>query len=354
MIILHVDMDSFFSSIEVRENPSLKGKPVVVGADPKGGKGRGVVSTCSYEAREYGIRSGMPISRAYRLCPNAVFLPVNMSLYRRVSARIMKRLRKHADRFEQVSVDEAYLDVSDKARDYKRAEKLALRIKKEILKKEKLTCSIGIAPNKSIAKIASDFEKPNGLTIVRPGEVEDFLAPLPVRKISGIGGKTEEVLEEMGIKTIGQLARCDEQKLLDRFGKVGLQFHLLARGIDEREVKEVRVAKSVGKEVTFEKDTSDPGVLNETIDDLAEKAYDALGERFFRTVTLRVRFEDFETHTRARTLETPVHNLETVKEISKELLKGFLGEKKIRLLGVRLSKLRTRDEAQRLVEEFAG
>jgi len=208
-IILHVDMDSFYASVEQRRAPSLKGRPVVVGSDPKGGIGRGVVSTCSYEAREFGIHSGMPISQAYKLCPDAVYLRVDMQLYKEVSCRVMEILRSEAGRFQQVSVDEAYLDISEKVRDHERAIKIAQEIKAKIRAQEGLTCSIGIASTRSAAKIASDLDKPDGLTVVEPDRVAGFLEPLEVRRLQGIGRKNEEILHGLGIQTIGQLARFD-------------------------------------------------------------------------------------------------------------------------------------------------
>lgn len=196
-IVLHVDMDSFFASVEVREHPELKGKPVVVGADSRRGSGRGVVSTCSYEARKYGIHSAMPVSKAYKLCPECVFLPVRMDLYKAVSSNVMQILRGFSEKFEQVSVDEAYLVPFD-VRSFDDALICAQRIKDEVKQQEEITCSVGIGPNKLIAKISSGFQKPDGLTIVRPEDVRDFLFPLPVSKIPGIGRKTTEVLKVMG------------------------------------------------------------------------------------------------------------------------------------------------------------
>jgi len=234
-IILHVDMDSFFSAVEVRENPELKGLPVIVGGriqpeeekvtKESDGKIRGVVSTCSYEAREYGIHSAMALSQAYNLCPDATLLPVNMPLYKKVSERLMSILRQYADKLEQVSIDEAFLDISTKVKDWNEAREYAQMIKMEILEKEGLTCSIGIAPNKTIAKIASDFVKPNGLTVVEQEHVREFLAPLPVKKIPGVGPKTEAILKQMGMETINQLASCEVLKLVAQFGKYVWRLH---------------------------------------------------------------------------------------------------------------------------------
>lgn len=352
--ILLVDMDSFFSSIEMVEHPELVGLPVVVGADPKDGTGRGVVSTCSYETREYGIRSGMPISRAYRLCPDARFLPVDMALYQTVSGRIMKILRSYAyaDKFQKVSIDEAFLDV--KADDFEDAAGIARNIKKEILAKEKLISSIGIGPNKLVAKIASDMQKPDGLTVVTPGEVQEFLDPMPVTKISGIGKKTEKTLKSMGIETIRDLRTYDVRKLVSGFGKWGYQMHDLACGIDESEVKEDFTVKSVGRELTFDEDTDDPAVILDSIDALAGETIAALIETgyLFRTVSVKVRFEDFDTHTRARSIGFLSSDLKLVADISKELVSEFIGEKKIRLIGVRLSNLRKADTRQTSIYEF--
>ncbi len=352
--ILLVDMDGFFSSIEMVEHPELVGLSVVVGADPKEGTGRGVVSTCSYEAREYGIHSGMPISKAYRLCPDAKFLPVAMALYQTVSGRIMKILRSYAyaDKFQKVSIDEAFLEI--KTDDSADVTLIARSVKEEILEKEKLTCSIGIGPNKLVAKIASDVEKPDGLTVVTHGEVQEFLDPMPVTKIPGIGKKTGKTLEGMGIETIRNLRMHDVKKLVSGFGKWGYQMHDLAHGIDKREVKEAPTVKSVGRELTFDEDTADQGVIYGSIDALADRTHRALlktGHKF-RTVSVKVRFEDFDTHTRARSIGFPGSDLQLVKNISKELVGEFIGEKKIRLIGVRLSNLRKTDTRQTSIYEF--
>jgi DNA polymerase IV (DinB-like DNA polymerase) len=353
-IILHVDMDSFFASIEMRENPDLTGKPVIVGADPKGGKGRGVVSTCSYEARKFGIRSGMPITRAYKHCPNAVFLPVNFPLYIKVSDDVMNILRRYAEKSQQVSIDEAYLDVSSTG-SFEAAGQLALEIKREIMEMEKLTCSIGVGPSKVVAKIASDYKKPDGLTLVEPSMVEDFLSPLPVRKIPGIGKKTEALLKVNGIETIGELAEYDIQKLISNFGKWGIYMHDLASGIDESEVREEKYCKSISRELTFEEDTDDINILNRTIEELAEAVQKTLVQEgfLFKTLTIKVRYKGFETRTRARTLEHFTDDLNIIKNISKMLLKLFFVDKKIRLVGIRLSNLEKRRARQRSIEEFA-
>lgn len=342
-MILLVDMDGFFSSIEVVRHPELTGLPVVVGADPKGGAGRGVVSTCSYEARESGIHSGIPISRAYRLCPDAKFLPVDMPRYQAVSGRIMKILASYADAFQRVSIDEAFIRVKTDDQEY--AIEKALDIKKEILAKERLTCSIGIGPNKLVAKIASDVRKPDGLTVVAPDEVCEFLDPMPAKKIPGIGKKAGQVLKSARIETIRDLREYDARKLVLRFGKWGCRMHDLACGIDRSEVKEDHTVKSIGRELTFEEDTSDPGLIYDLIDALADATHRALSNAgyLFRTVSVKVRFEDFDTRTRSRSIRFPSSDPELVKNISKNLISKFTGVAKLRLIGIRLSNLRMAD-----------
>jgi len=360
-VILHVDMDSFFSAIEVREHPELKGLPVVVGgnvsdAGIESGKIRGVVSTCSYEARKYGIHSAMALSRAYKLCPDAKFLPVNMQLYRRVSAAIMAILRAKADKMEQVSIDEAFLDISSRVRDWTEARAYAERIKAEIWAKERLTCSIGVAPNKTIAKIASDFEKPDGLTVVEDCNAEEFLAPLPVKCIPGVGPKTETILKQMGILKIGQLASADVQSLVARLGKYGERLHLIANGIDDSDVEPAYERKSLSRERTFTEDTDDMAMLEERVEELAYELHKALKTEglVFRTVGIKVKYEDFTVITRAKTLGAFHSDLETLKRIAKELMMGVNAKregkekrKKIRLVGVRVSNLSLLDYRQR-------
>jgi len=358
-VILHVDMDSYFSAVEMRDHPELKGLPVIVGGEIKAEKGvstdskdkkiRGVVSTCSYEAREFGIHSAMPLSKAYELCPDAKFLPVNMALYKRVSREIMAVLREHADKMEQVGIDEAFLDVSIRVRDWSEAKSYALMLKNEILANIGLTCSVGIAPNKTIAKIASDFEKPAGLTVVEAGRVTDFLAPLNVNRIPGVGPKTAGMLKEMGIEEISQLASCDVQALIAKFGKYGNKLHMRANGIDERELKEERVRQSLSRERTFAEDTSDASVLNTCVADLAEEIYNAIEKEgfVFKTVGIRVRFEDFTVLTRAKTLRTFHSDVNTITRIATDLMaKVGFEAKKVRLVGVRVAKLTLLDDKQ--------
>ena len=350
-IIFHVDMDQFFAAVEEKLRPELKGKPVVVGADPKGGKGRGVVSTCNYEARKYGIRSGMPITKAWRLCPEATFLPVNIPLYLQVSSRIMSILRSYADKFESWGIDEAFLDVSSRVRNLEEAKQLASGIKKEVHEKEGLTCSIGIGPNKLVAKIASDMQKPDGLTTVEEKDVKAFLEPLDIDKLLWVGKKTARKLNKLGIKTIGDLARYDPSVLVEKLGVLGTQLYLYAQGQDRSEVGFQGEVKSIGRNITFEKDTSDWDLVFRVLDKLCEDVHKELNEnRFlFKTVTVTVRYENFETHTHSRTSVFLTSRLEDFKKAAHELMQPYLRpERKIRLIGARVSKLVSSEKQTKL------
>lgn len=352
-IVLHADMDSFFASMEIREKPELKGRPVVVGANPKGGKGRGVVSTCSYEARKYGIHSAMPKSKAYKLCPSCFFLPVRMELYKTVSSNVMKILRGFSEKFEQVSIDEAYLVPID-IKSFDDSVLCANRIKDEIQRQEGITCSVGIGPNKLIAKIASGYQKPDGLTVIKPEDVKDFLFPLKVSKIPGIGKKTTKVLKMMGITNVKELANCDMQLLTESFGKMGYLMKQRANGIDFEEVEELEGVKSISRHITFDEDTEDPKKIAKCINMLADGVHHNLTKNrlLFRTVTIIVRLEDFTTYTRAKTVPVWTWDIDLIKRIAMELLSEFLG-RKLRLVSVGVSKLRERDERQTFITDFA-
>jgi DNA polymerase IV (archaeal DinB-like DNA polymerase) len=351
-IIFHLDMDHFFTAVEERERPEIKGKPVIVGSDPKEGKGRGVVSTSNYEARASGVRSGMPISQAWRLCPKAVYLPPNFPLYIRVSGEIMAIARKYAGRFEQWGIDEAFLDVSDQVTSYSEAEALARQIKQEIKEKEGLTASIGVGPNKLVAKVASDFKKPDGLTVVKAEEVEKFLEPLSVRKLLWVGRKTEAKLKDLGVNTIGDLARYDPTTLSSMFGVAGLQMHLMAKGIDRSEVEERMGVKSISHETTFEEDTGDTTIIFQALDALCEDVLkETLGQHLlFKTVTVKIRYQGFETHTRSKTLPFLTNRLRDLQKTSSELLFNNLSkDRKVRLIGVRVSSLVSGEKQKTLV-----
>lgn len=351
-IVFHVDMDHFFTAVEEREHPEFKGKPVIVGADPKEGKGRGVVSTCNYEARKFGVRSGMPISRAWKLCPEAVYRPVGYELYKKVSNEIMRILRKYADKFEQWGIDEAFLDITSRVNSYEEAEVLAHQIKMEILKNEGLTCSVGAGPNKLVAKIASDFQKPDGLTVVKEEDVEKFLAPLPVRKLLWVGRKTEQKLKRIGIKTIGDLANYDPTVLTENFGVMGTQLYLMARGIDRSKVEERGEVKSISRDITFEQDTDDFEFVLKTLDRLSEEVQKDVSEQnlCFKTVTVKVRYENFETHTHGKTLHFVTNRLQDLQKTVKELVQKYLKPyRRIRLVGVRVSNFVSAEKQKKLV-----
>jgi DNA polymerase IV (DinB-like DNA polymerase) len=336
------DMDHFFTAVEEREHPELRDKPVVVGADPKGGIGRGVVSTSNYLARKFGVKSGMPISRAWKLCPEAVYLPVNYKLYSEASDTIMDILRRRADKFEQWGIDEAFLDVTSKVNDYSAAEALARQIKDEIYNETRLTSSVGISSNKLVAKIASDVQKPNGLTTVKEEDIEKFLTPLPVRKLLWVGKKTGQKLEDMGIKTIGDLAHYDPTALTDAFGEIGKQLHLMALGMDKSEVQERNWIKSISRELTFQEDTDDYDSVLRNLDKLSEEVCtDVLKQQLhFKTVTVKVRYSNFETHTHGKTFPFITNRPLDVQRAARELLQPYLRpERKIRLIGVRVSSL---------------
>jgi len=350
-IIFHIDMDSFYASVEMHERHDLRGKPVVIGADPKQGKGRGVVSTCSYEARAFGIRSAMPISQAFVLCLHAIFLPPDFPLYARISSDIMTILRSYGFRFEQVSIDEVFLDVSPLG-SFAAAHTLAGQIKTVIRTNLGLSCSVGMAPAKIVAKIASDFKKPDGLTLVEPDNVAAFLAPMPVRKIPGIGKKSELELHELGIRSIGELAAYDVQHLIARFGRGGIQLHDVALGIDGSEVEERVTMKSVSRETTFEPDTDDPKTLFLTMDSLSENVHRNLTEEGlrFKTITVKVRYEGFVTKTKAKTLLHFSDNASILRSSAQALLRSLCGSSRIRLIGLHVSSFEKSDARQMALE----
>jgi DNA polymerase IV (DinB-like DNA polymerase) len=346
-IILHVDMDSFYASVEVQRHPELLGKPLVVGADPKGGQGRGVACTCSYEARAFGIRSAMPVSQAYVLCPHAVFLPPDFEYYSQISGSIMDLFRSFGFRFLQVSIDEAYLDCTPLG-SFKAAELLARQMQEQVRDRFGLSCSIGIAPGKTVAKIASDYHKPGGLTVIKPGTVRAFLAPLSVKKIPGIGKKAEALLLELGIRTIGDLAATDIQVLLGRFGRGAVSLHALAQGLDTAELEEYDGIKSLSRETTFATDTNDTTLLASSLNTLAKAVHKNLSDEHLRcrTVTVKIRYQGFETRTRSRTLSHSTGDAGPVHASSRALLREMYDGRKVRLIGIRLSSIERPDRCQ--------
>lgn len=345
--IVHVDMDAFFASIEQKDNPRYRGEPVIVGADPKAGKGRGVVSTCSYEARRFGIHSAMPISIAYRKCPSAIFLPVDMEKYSRVSEQIFNILKEFSPLVEEASIDEAFLDISETYKLFGIPYDTCVAIKERIKKVTGLTASIGLAPTKMAAKIASGLNKPDGLVEVKKEKLLEFLRPLDVDKIWGVGKKTKAVLNEMGIRRIGDLAKRSKKELLSAFGKSGEWFWEMAQGIDEGEVETSREVKSVSNEITFEKDTWDKNLIRSEFAWLSEEVSGRLREANLKcqTVTLKIRLQGFKTYTRSITIAEPTNFSEVLISKIRQLYEGFeIKEQKVRLIGVRASKLSCADE----------
>ena len=361
-VIIHVDFDYFYAQCEERENPTLKNKPVVVCIYSGRGEDRGAVSTANYIARKYGVKSGIPILQAKRKLQDvdAVFLPANFELYEKVSESIMIMLRSYADKFEQVGIDEAFLDVSRRTNaSYESAKELAQKIRNEILEKEKITVSIGIGPNKLIAKIAAGRQKPSGLTLVRPEEVEGFLAPLVVNELLGVGKKTTVAMHEMGINTIGELAKLDLEKLVKRFGKVlGIYFHNAANGEDLSPVQERGMAESISRILTLKQDTRDLDALLEVAHKICDDIFNRAGELnlSFRTIGIQVVFHDMTTASRAKTFDAPVESLDVLKNTAKELFEKLLEEtpKEIqaRRLGVRISGFTAGRQAQMHITEF--
>lgn len=351
--IVHVDMDAFFAAIEQRDDPALRGKPVIIGADPKGGRGRGVVSTCSYEARKFGVRSAMPISEAWRRCPQGVYVQPDFHKYEKASAQIREVFYEFTPDLEQVSIDEAFLDITHSAHLFGGPLETCRRIKARVKEVTGLTCSVGLAPTKMAAKIASDLEKPDGLVEVRPGGLKAFLAPLDISRLWGLGPKTAEALRARGINTVGELAGAD----LGGFGGLGSHGAVLkelALGLDPREVREDGETKSVGNEITFEKDTADEREIRESLVALADKVSSRLREAGLkgRTVTLKLRLEGFETYTRARTLTLATNYADVIAKEVLELYSAFQkGRKRVRLLGVKSSGLMPAGEKESLFEE---
>jgi DNA polymerase-4 len=335
--VIHVDMDAFYASVEQRDRPELQGRPVVVGALPGG---RGVVSAASYEARRFGIHSAMPISRAYRLCPDAVYLPVAMDKYAGVSREIMSLLAQWTPLLEPVSIDEAFLDVTESRALRGDGPRIARDLKARIRAEMSLTASVGVAPNKFLAKVASDLEKPDGLVVVEPGGEEAFLAPLPIGRLWGVGKVTAIELEGLGIRTIGQLAKMPRASLEARFGSGGLALAELARGRDDRPVEPFGAPKSMGAEETFGVDHRDLDRLRATLRAQAERVARELRAEGYagRVVTLKVRFADFSTYTRAHTGEPTQDGLHIFEEAA-ALLDRMRLTQAVRLIGLSVSGL---------------
>jgi len=336
--ILHIDMDAFFSSVEQKRHPELVGKPVVVGGDGDPTK-RGVVSTASYEARTFGIHSALPLRTAYRLCPEAAFLPVDYEEYSRVSERIKAILKEVTPIVEDVGIDEAYLDISSI---HGASDEIAREIKRKIKEGTELSCSVGVAPNKLLAKIASDLEKPDGLTIITEEDIENRIWPLPVRKLRGVGPKTEAYLKAIAVKTVGELAALPRERLVEEFGQsYGDYLYEASRGIDESGLVTHWEPKSISREITFQRDTDNWQFIAKNLVELIQDVVANVKEEGYRgrTVTVKVRFNDFKTYTRARSLDDFTDSEPEIRRAAFECLNRFELKKKVRLIGVRISNL---------------
>ena len=341
--ILHVDLDAFFAAVEQRDRPELRGKPVIVGGG--GPNDRGVVSASSYEARRYGVHSAMPLRTAGALCPHAIFLPVDGAKYGRVSREVMGILRRFTPRVEQVSIDEAFLDVAGSEALFGPAEAIAAQIRSLIRAELDLTVSVGVATTKLVAKIASDLRKPDALVVVPAGEEEAFLAPLPISRLWGVGGQTRRALAEYGVTTIGDLASLPEDILVRRFGKHGASLASRARGVDASPVSDGGDAKSVSHEHTFDVDTADWEVIERTLLALSEGVAGRLRTGGIKAATVAVKIRDttFQTITRQRTIE-PTDLTEPIWRTAVALARPEVRGTRIRLLGVGASGLTSREQ----------
>jgi len=337
--IIHVDMDAFYAAVEQRKNPSLKGKPVIVGGDPER---RGVVSTCSYEARKYGVKSAMPSRTAVKLCPHGIFLNPDFKAYREASRDILQIFHDYTDLVEPLSLDEAFLDVTENKKNIPYATAIAREIREHIFTKTGLTASAGVSYNKFLAKSASEINKPDGLAIIRPEDAGIFLESLPIGKFFGIGKATEKKMFTLGITNGAELKEKSQEILVKHFGKAGQFYYHIVRGVDNREVMSERVCKSVGKETTLDEDIDSIIDMHSILENLGLMVENNLKRKEIKgkTVTLKVKYADFESATRSITLNSFVNDSATISGYAKNLLNETrAGEKKIRLLGISMSNL---------------
>jgi len=335
--IIHVDMDAFFAAVEQRDHPEYQNKAIIVGGAPNT---RGVVATCSYEARKFGIHSAMPSSQAYRLCPQAIFVKPRFQAYKEASSLIRQIFSEYTDLFEPLSLDEAYLDVSDNSSHHGSATLIAKEIKRSILKKTNLVASAGISYNKFLAKIASDMDKPDGLYLITPEQAEQFVEGLAVGKFHGIGKATEKKMHALSIETGWDLKQQSLSFLVQHFGKAGQHYHNIARAIDHRLVNNHRESKSVGVETTFQQDIKDRSEILNHLQKLLAKALKKLNEKDLtaQTLTIKIKYHDFVQITRSRTLAFSISESMDSTPIFESLLKNTeIGQRKVRLLGVSLS-----------------
>jgi DNA polymerase IV (DinB-like DNA polymerase) len=360
-VIMLVDFDYFFAQCEELRNPALKDKPVVVGVYSGRTETSGAVSTANYIARKYKVKSGIPLYLAKKRLEGteAVFLPVDYEFYEQISDKIMQTLRGYADIFEQVGIDETYLDVTQKTRGNLAASSLAQKMKNDVKNQVGITFSVGVGPNKLVAKIAADTQKPDGLTIVMPEEVERFLSPLPVNRLVGVGRKTTAKMGELGIKTIGDLARYGTQKLMEIFGKnLGVYFHNAANGVDNEPVQETSEAESISRISTLKENTRDLSVVLEKCNQLIEEIHRDLVQRniSFRNVGIIAIMTDLSVRSRTKTLETATSDIELLRRTVRELFEKFLSESEleVRRVGVKISQFSKEEREQKKLTSFFG
>ena len=346
--ILHCDMDCFYAAIHMRDDPTLEGRPVVVGGQPKS---RGVVAAANYEARKFGIRSAIPSSQAFRLNPQTVFIRPDFPRYKLESEAIFSIFREHTPWVQPASLDEAYLDVSDFLQPWGSATEVAREIRRRVLEERRLTVSVGVGPNRLVAKIASDFDKPDGLTVVKPHQVMGFLEPLKVRRLHGVGPATEKVLATLGIRTIAELRKVDRETLDGRFGRYGTVLFRSARGLDDRPVRTDRVRKSLGAERTYAEDLDDLEAIDGELVRFSHSLAESLKRREIvaRTFTVKVRYSNFETVTRSLSLPGCTQDSVEILAVSRTLLtRTEAGTRSVRLLGVTASKLQPEGQESQL------
>ena len=341
--IIYIDMDAFFAAVEVRDNPSLKGKPVIIAKDPRETGGRGVVSTCSYEARQFGIHSAMSAKEAYERCPQAIFISGNYSKYREVGLQVRAIFKRYTDLVEPMSIDEAYLDVTANKLHLKSAVKVAKLIQHDIWKELQLTCSAGVSYNKFLAKLASDFQKPAGLTVIVPEDAQAFLEKLPIEKFHGVGKKTVEKLHDLNVKTGKDLLQLSEMTLIDHFGRFGYDLYRKARGMSNAPVKPNRIRKSIGSERTYSKLLYTDEDIKAELSKNANRVVAELikQEKLGKTVVIKVRYSDFTTLTKRHTLSEASQSLEVIEQEAHRIYDGLESTTAgIRLLGVTVTGLR--------------
>ena len=335
--IIHIDMDAFFASVEIRDNPKLKGKPVIIGSDPRQTGGRGVVSTCSYEARAFGVHSAMSSKEAYERCPQAIFISGNYEKYKTVGLEIRAIFKRYTDLIEPMSIDEAYLDVTENKLGIKSAVKIARLIQQDIWQELHLTASAGVSYNKFLAKMASDYQKPHGLTVILPDQAEDFLKQMDIAKFHGVGKKTVKRLHEMGIYTGADLLDVSEVALIDQFGRLGFDLYRKARGIHNSPVKANRIRKSIGKEKTYGKILQVEEDIRKELTLLSEKVAHNLSQqgKAGKIIILKIRYADFSTLTRRKSLPQATQDANQISQTALQLYEELAEkEKGIRLLGV--------------------